>query len=882
MSSLQPNRHTVKSQPRKLGLNIAAAMIPALLLVAALGSNGCGVYRNLTTYFNTYYNAQHLFEDAVNEMKKSPQKDRDTNYFARWVVPPATQGKFDSVIAKCSKVIQFHAQSGYMDDALLMIGQAYAYQNDAESAIRKFKELITTFPGSDLGYQARLWEAKTLYFDKKYDEAITVANLAAQEAEAHDERAVLIEALMLQAQVAMDKKEFDLAAGLYEKAVQPRDADELRTIAAFQMGAVYDSLGKPEKAAKAYKSVRQYGPDMVTRFRADYKYGVMLEQTGEYTIALKLFDDLKYDAPKPEDKGLLDLELAKTYTLMDDTARAFEFYGYIDSTYRNQIASEKSYYERGKLFETRYNDLKMATGYYKLAQTTSFNTPEGNRARQKYTVFSHYFSVLNNLAMYDSLLHPERYKRAIDSTDSLHLRVADSLALASADSGKAKTDGSALAVNVASRNVDSSAVPSPPAGGLGRFKLPPQGQAGNQPQGDSVKSGQGRLSPGQTSVNNSGVNAPPGSPLTGLFPQRQPSGQPRPGGNLMPPPNVPAPGERAEPPPMFQAALGGDNDDEDVDRDRVQGRGISNDHQVRKNRPGVATAGVADSLFGKSSPVGKSAMSRPMVTLSPDTIKKLICRSKFELAGVFYLELNMPDSAAFLYQQIIEDSTETPLRPAAMYALSEIRRSRGDSLRADSLNNIVVQRYPKTEYGKKIKYTRGMDTASAPDPRWVRYRTALDSLQSGNYKETLQLLVSLYADTSDTSAVAAKSLYTSGWVLENLLVKNDSAAALYKQLVHRFPTSAFALVAQPKVAVKDDPKSLSQFVKVKEISAVAKPVKTHGKQAGKEGLKSGQTVEEQDEPERDEELLRSRSGDRDVNDDATDETDTTDDESDNN
>ena len=104
--------------------------------------SGCATYRNATAYFNTYYNASHLFGQAVAELEKTPQPARDSNYFAAYKTPPGTIRKFESVIEKGSKLIQFHGESGFVEDAILMIGKSYLYQNETESAARKFRELL--------------------------------------------------------------------------------------------------------------------------------------------------------------------------------------------------------------------------------------------------------------------------------------------------------------------------------------------------------------------------------------------------------------------------------------------------------------------------------------------------------------------------------------------------------------------------------------------------------------------------------------------------------------------------------------------------------------------------------------------------------------------
>jgi outer membrane protein assembly factor BamD (BamD/ComL family) len=80
-------------------------------------------------------------------------------------------------------------------------------------------------------------------------------------------------------------------------------------------------------------------------------------------------------------------------------------------------------------------------------------------------------------------------------------------------------------------------------------------------------------------------------------------------------------------------------------------------------------------------------------------------------------------------------------------------------------------------------------------------------------------LVTLYPQ----SQLAPKSIYTIGWIYENQLINNDTAAVWYSRVEKNYPVSIYAEKVHPKLAIKADPKSASQYVKVKEIIAVKKP-----------------------------------------------------------
>ncbi|MBI2417076.1 MAG: hypothetical protein HYV28_04110, partial [Ignavibacteriales bacterium] len=121
-------------------------ILPAFLFI------GCSVWEDFTTYFNLYYNTVDVFEQAeqqLNEQRKDPFAKFDAP------VPGSVLPLLDKVIEKCSRILQFNANSRYVDDALIMIGKAFYYQKNYLKALRKFQELIATKSESDLVPEAR-------------------------------------------------------------------------------------------------------------------------------------------------------------------------------------------------------------------------------------------------------------------------------------------------------------------------------------------------------------------------------------------------------------------------------------------------------------------------------------------------------------------------------------------------------------------------------------------------------------------------------------------------------------------------------------------------------------------------------------------------------
>jgi hypothetical protein len=110
------------------------------------------------------------------------------------------------------------------------------------------------------------------------------------------------------------------------------------------------------------------------------------------------------------------------------------------------------------------------------------------------------------------------------------------------------------------------------------------------------------------------------------------------------------------------------------------------------------------------------------------------------------------------------------------------------------------------------------------DPLRVRYRDAERLLGEEQTLEALDGFKAVYADAGG-STFAPKACFAVGWIYENVVVDPDSASAWYKRLIAEHPKSEYAGIATPKIAVMEDSTKLSQFVKIKEIAPIPRPVR---------------------------------------------------------
>jgi len=118
--------------PRRHRLHLGAVCL-VLLCVAACGC----------AYFNTFYNANKLFNDAEKiRTEKGGSADR-------------AAAQYDACIKKCLDLLRYHPKSGYVDDALYMIGVSHFHRGEYVQAQASFRDLFERFPNSD--FVERAW-----------------------------------------------------------------------------------------------------------------------------------------------------------------------------------------------------------------------------------------------------------------------------------------------------------------------------------------------------------------------------------------------------------------------------------------------------------------------------------------------------------------------------------------------------------------------------------------------------------------------------------------------------------------------------------------------------------------------------------------------------
>jgi len=415
----------------------------------------CSVWDSFSAYFNTYYNARRVFDEAEAEVWLLPEmKDTGRNLLVTFTTQQGTRTKFTSVIEKCSKLLQYHPESNLVDDALLMVGMSYFYQNEFQKAGRKFKELMDGYSSSNLEPEARLMLAIT-YF-KMNDRtsasmvALQVVDLAGK---AGEDRLVAGASLVL-AQIELEAKNYTQAREFFMQAGDLGETAEKRSQAFFKVAEMYALENNFEEAESAYRKAGNLSNVYTGDFRGRFGAARMMARQGDFGDARDELFELRDNINFREFFGQIDVEIGHVYRDSGDLEAAIDQYRYVDTltAYARTEPAGNAQYALGQLYEKKFGQYDSARVFYDRGR---FAPPQAEvtpllirRADMLGRFLTHRAEIVKLDSMRRALLTPR--DTAIVARDTT---VSDS-------TGRGKADSAAVRVKA-----DSTAVrvPTPPA-----------------------------------------------------------------------------------------------------------------------------------------------------------------------------------------------------------------------------------------------------------------------------------------------------------------------------------------------------------------------------------------------------------------------------------
>lgn len=706
---------------------IKLLVLSFLLLIAS----GCSVWDNFTTYFNLYFNTATLFEDAELEIL-SQKRDLFSN--DPLIIPGNAKASLVKVVEKSSKLLQFYSTSAYVDEALMMLGKSFYYQNNYQKSNRKFEELLATnIDDDELITEANLWMAKNSFELREITRALELIEQVRAKGIEEGYNLIIKESYVHEIKYRLREKDYTKAISLATEFAEVYNDDLIRAQIYYELGNLYTLIGEKENAITAYEKVFDYSPDFDLEVSTTIKYANALRNAGQTQKALEVFEDIRTEDKFSNSYNEIDFEIGKTLVELGEYNQALEQFRMVDTTYKNTPFSSASNFEMGELYRAKFLNYDSA-GYY-FSKSAVSNPPKEyvDKAKSNNLLFAKYSKLRNEINKFDKQLY---YSQNIeifikDSTEYLadSLRILEEF-LAQKEMQEIWKD---VGTDTMLGKIDSSFIKDSIFVKDSLIKVDSLIQIGEVSTFDTA-----------------GIS-------NRLFEFRK------------------------------QKRIEAENELKNKELQNLKNSG-----QLK-----------LDSLDFKGNPPKR-------LSISIDSAKTIISKDNLELGNLFLTDLNVPDSAFFLYQQNLEKYSETSYYPNTLYAIGSYYLTIDEKEKADSLFRIIYENYKDKNIVNAAANKLNLPLIDLNyDPAKEIYASAEGYMLETDYSRSIDKFWSIYKEYPK-SPLAPKALYASAFILEDNLFLLDSAASVYDTLIAKYPTTPYVKKVSQKISIYKQEKARIQ------------------------------------------------------------------------
>src|SRR5687767_772340 len=245
--------------------------IAILLLTAALSSGtGC-------VYLNTFYNAEQAYEEGIRLRAQSGDSLSTT-----------ARAAFQRAAEKSAVVLDRHADSKYVDDALLLMGRSFSQLGRYDDASASFQRLIERFPESELAPTARLELARSQRLLGDHAAAQMALGALVEDPGGVDPAEILYERGL----IALGRDDHTAAIGALRELLQEHPGFARERQVALRFADAELAAGEYDAAIEAYEAYRSEAVDPIQRERITLKMARALSIAGRESDAIATYEDL--------------------------------------------------------------------------------------------------------------------------------------------------------------------------------------------------------------------------------------------------------------------------------------------------------------------------------------------------------------------------------------------------------------------------------------------------------------------------------------------------------------------------------------------------------------------------------------------------------------
>lgn len=251
------------------------------------------------------------------------------------------------------------------------------------------------------------------------------------------------------------------------------------------------------------------------------------------------------------------------------------------------------------------------------------------------------------------------------------------------------------------------------------------------------------------------------------------------------------------------------------------------------------------------------------VSRNPEQVEISHRKNSFALAEYFLLKYQNFDSAAVRYDYFcntFDDSLLTPKSYYSLYYIYDIEIN--DTIKADSIRNILLTRYSDTVYAEKLQVetnqiSQSSETENSENRMKALYHQGESLIEDGQYTQAIDKFVAI-SDIDTASTWAQKAQYAKAYIYEKHMNDIPMALETYTYIASNYPNSEYSKIAKNKIKEPaPEPVLADSSVAAGDSSSVSG---ISGDQTDQTGLINGERQDKlSDENDTSPELTRDRN-----------------------
>ncbi|HDR04952.1 MAG TPA: tetratricopeptide repeat protein [Candidatus Marinimicrobia bacterium] len=329
-------------------------------------------------YFNTFYNAQVLFQNS----QKLYNESEDKNNLNR-----ASRDALESAALKARKVIDKFPDSRYVDDSMFFFGVTNYQLGKYYVSKQMFTRLISEFPESPFYAESNLWIARCNYRMGETDLAFSRIEDFIGDAK---NQAFIADALILAGQLSHQQGDTVKALSYYQDAAKSTRNREKRSAALYELALFQIERKNYDSALQALTEIQDISVDRELMGKVQLLFARIYRLTAHYEKSQQLIREMLADQEKQAIFGELELELAQTYLNLGEYDRALERYNSIIETYNRKPEAAKAAYHLGEIFLFQKSDFEKAKQYFNQVRSHNSSGVEVFKAQSRVALIENY------------------------------------------------------------------------------------------------------------------------------------------------------------------------------------------------------------------------------------------------------------------------------------------------------------------------------------------------------------------------------------------------------------------------------------------------------------------------------------------------------------